>query len=268
MKRINFKIITLFPDLIKAYLADALLSKAITNQIVTIDIIDLRKFSQKKYNSVDDTIFGGGDGMLIQNLPLELALKEAGSQSNLTSSKKKTVYLSPQGNKWDHQQVKNMTQLDEVILVCGRYAGIDQRFIHQHIDEEISIGDFVLSGGELAALVVIESVSRFLPGVLGDAESATRDSFENGLLEAPQFTKPQLENGLSVPAVLLSGNHQKITEWRQMCSILITLKKRPDLIDADQKNIDWKAVFSFYEAMNFADKEILGLTDLEIPYES
>ena len=162
---------------------------------------------------------------------------------------------------------KKYNELDEIVLICGRYAGIDQRFIHQHIDEEISIGDYVLSGGELAALVLIESISRFLPGCLGDPTSAAQDSFENGLLEAPQFTKPQLENGLSVPAVLLSGNHQKISEWRKYCSIFITLKKRPDLLVLRQ-DIDWKKVTTFYAQMDHADKVLLQILDLEFPHGS
>ncbi len=262
MKKIKFKVITLFPELIESYLKDALLSNAIKNQIIDVETINLRQFSQKKYNSVDDTVFGGGDGMLIQNLPLELALKSIKSETQ-----KKIIYLSPQGTKWNHNLAKKFNELEEIVLICGRYAGIDQRFIHQHIDEEISIGDYVLSGGELAALVLIESISRFQPSFLGDPTSADQDSFENGLLEAPQFTKPQLENGLNVPAVLLSGNHQKISEWRSFCSILVTLKKRPDLL-ATKKDINWIKVKTFYTRMDLADKVLLQILDLEFPHES
>ena len=271
MKKIKFKVITLFPELIESYLKDALLSKAITDQIIDVETINLRQFSKKKYNSVDDTVFGGGDGMLIQNQPLELALKsieaETITKTGNTSLQKKIIYLSPQGSKWNHSLAKKYNELDEIVLICGRYAGIDQRFIHQHVDEEISIGDYVLSGGELAALVLIESISRFLPGFLGDPTSADQDSFENGLLESPQFTKPQLENGLSVPAVLLSGNHQKISEWRKYCSIFITLKKRPDLLVLRQE-IDWKKVKTFYAQMDHADKVLLQILDLEFPHGS
>ena len=257
MKKISFKVITLFPDLIRSYLADALLSKAIAGGLIDLEIVDLRKFSQNKYNSVDDTLFGGGDGMLIQYKPLAESLK-----SLPTSDQRKIVYLSPQGKKWDHSLAKKWSEENEIILICGRYAGIDQRFIHQFVDEEISIGDFVLSGGELPALTLIESISRFIPGVLGHAQSADLDSFESHLLEAPQFSKPQIEDGLAVPEVLLSGNHQKISVWKKMTAILTTYKKRPDLL-ADQK-IDWAKVQLFYKNMSESDKDILGLKDLEI----
>ncbi len=267
MKKINFKVITLFPELVQPYLQDALLSRAISNQIVDVETIDLRQFSQKKYNSVDDTVFGGGDGMLFQTRPLELAIQSIPKSAEKNPSRKKIIYLSPQGKKWDHSLAKKFSQLDEVILICGRYAGIDQRFIHQYVNEEVSIGDYVLSGGELAALVVIESVARFLPGFLNDPVSSEHDSFEIGLLESPQFTKPQEENGLSVPAVLLSGNHQKISEWRNYCSVLVTLKKRPDLL-LRKKDIDWKKVKTFYTQMDPADKALLQIVDLEFPDET
>ena len=169
--------------------------------------------------------------------------------------------MSPQGKKWDHSKAKKWSEEKEIVLICGRYAGIDQRFLHQFVDEEISIGDFVLSGGELPALTVIESISRFIPGVLGHAGSADLDSFEAGLLEAPQFSKPQIEDGLSVPEVLLSGNHQKISEWKKMTSILTTMKKRPELLQG--LDIDWSAVALFYKNITLADKAVLGLLDLD-----
>ncbi|OFZ32033.1 MAG: tRNA (guanosine(37)-N1)-methyltransferase TrmD [Bdellovibrionales bacterium RIFCSPHIGHO2_01_FULL_40_29] len=266
MKKIKFKVLTLFPDLVRSYLQDTILSKAISNELLSVEVIDLRGFSQNRYNSIDDTIFGGGDGMLMQYLPLKLALGSVGSYSKNTPGKK-TVYLSPQGSPWTNKKAKDWTALDDIILVCGRYAGIDQRVIHQFVDEEISLGDFVLSGGELAALAVIESVSRFIPGVLGDSISAEQDSFEEGLLEAPQFTKPQSEDDLLVPAVLISGNHQKISQWRQMMAILITLKKRPDLIHK-KTDIVWKPVQQFYSELSVQDKKLLDIEDLEIPHDS
>ncbi len=267
MKKIKFKVITLFPDLIQAYLADAILAKAIAKECLEIQVVNLRDFSQKKYNSVDDTIFGGGDGMLIQNRPLQLALESLPVAAASSQQRKKVVYLSPQGMPWRSGLAKDFSDLDEVVLICGRYAGIDQRFIHQFVDAEISLGDFVLSGGELAALAIIESVSRFIPGVLGDATSARQDSFENGLLEAPQFTKPQSENGLSVPEVLVSGNHLKISQWQQHCSILVTLKKRPDLL-VEQKQIDWVKVKHFYTQMGPEDRRVLDLEGLVFPDET
>lgn len=267
MKKISFKVITLFPDLIQPYLQDALLAKAMASDIIHVQTVDLRNFSQKKYNSVDDTVFGGGDGMLLQYRPLQLALESIPVSGDGTK-RRKVVYLSPQGTRWSADLAKEFSALDEVILICGRYAGIDQRFLHQYVDAEISLGDFVLSGGELAALAVIESVSRYIPDVLGHNLSAAQDSFEDGLLEAPQFTKPQIENGFEVPAVLLSGNHLKISEWRKNCSILITLKKRPDLIAKQQKKIKWTEVKQFYADMSMRDKEILNLEDMEFPDET
>ncbi len=256
MKKINFKVITLFPEIIRSYLADALLAKAIAQEIINIEIVDLRKFSQNKYNSVDDTVFGGGDGMLIQYRPLAEAIK------SLTENlKRKVIYLSPQGKTWDHSLAKIWSDEQEIVLICGRYAGIDQRIIHHYVDEEISLGDFVLSGGELPALAVIESIARFIPGVLGHAQSAGLDSFESHRLEAPQFSKPQIADGFSVPAVLLSGNHQKITEWKEMSAVLMTLKKRPDLLQ--DQNIDWQAVQTFFQHMPVEDKTVLGLQDLD-----
>ncbi len=263
MKKINFKVITLFPDLITAYLKDALLSKALKNDLLSVDVINLRDQAQKKYNSVDDTVFGGGDGMLLQCGPLVETLKLLGIQKK-NDPMKKIILLSPQGQKWTHKKAQDWINTEEIILVCGRYAGVDQRFIRTYVDEEISIGDFILSGGELAALAIIESMSRFIPGVLGHAQSATEDSFENGYLEAPQFTKPQDFEGQLVPQILLSGNHQKIAEWRHFVSLLMTFKKRPDLLQGQK--MDWQQVKAFYDQMPSADKMTLGISDLTLDF--
>lgn len=262
MKKINFQVLTLFPELIRSYLSDALLSKAIAQNILSVGLTDLRTFSDNKYKSIDDTVFGGGDGMLFKFKPVADALASIGIVKK-NNPQKKIVYLSPQGKPWNSLLAKEWATSDvtEFVLICGRYAGIDQRIIHQFIDEEISIGDYVLSGGELGALVMIESISRFLPGVLGDQASASEDSFENGLLEAPQFTKPQVEQGMTVPAVLLSGHHQKITLWQKQCGILSTLKKRPDLI-AERSDIDWVEVKKFYDDMDSTEKTLLGFDGL------
>lgn len=261
MKKINFKVISLFPELIQSYLKDALLSKALQKQILNVDVIDLRQYSDNKYKSVDDTVFGGGDGMLFKYKPLADAMTDLKIAAK-NSSQRKVIYLSPQGKPWNAELAKQYSDLSEVVLVCGRYAGVDQRFIHQFVDEEISIGDYVLSGGELGALVMIESVSRFLPGVLGDQVSAEKDSFEEGLLEAAQFTKPQVENGLAVPAVLTSGNHQKISEWKKNISVLTTLKKRPDLLR--NAKIDYSELKKFFAQMSEDEKKVLGFADLDL----
>lgn len=224
----KFTILTLFPEMIQSYLADALIARAIKNNLFSVDVVQLRSFSDDKYKSVDDTVYGGGEGMLLRADILEKAIldikKDKGSS--------KVILLSPQGKIWSSELAKEASMQIEThfILICGRYGGVDQRFIDQYVDQEISIGDYVLSGGELGALVMIESISRFIPGVLGDSASATQDSFENGLLEAPQYTKPQTWNGVNVPEELLSGNHKKIQEWRLSQSQLVTEKKRPDLL--------------------------------------
>ncbi|MBC7420679.1 MAG: tRNA (guanosine(37)-N1)-methyltransferase TrmD [Bdellovibrio sp.] len=251
----KINIITLFPELIRGYLSDALLSKAITQNKFEIKITSLRDSAEGNYKSVDEVPFGGGDGMVIRAAVLEKAIGE--------SANKKIIYLSPQGKPWTHQAALELAKSsDEIILICGRYAGIDQRFIEKYVDEEISIGDYVLSGGELAALVVVESVSRFIPGVLGDRQSVVEDSFAAGLLEAPQFTRPQNWNEMHVPEVLTSGNHQKISEWKKMCGYLVTLKKRPDLLTNMQ--IDSKKIKEFYNQLSAADKKTLGIEGLSV----
>jgi tRNA (guanine37-N1)-methyltransferase len=225
----KIKIVTLFPDLVRSYLSDALISKAISAGIVEIKTINLRDFSDNKYKSVDDTPFGGGDGMLIRADILEkglLAAKE-GSKNPMV------IYFSPQGKVLNHHDVQlyaNKAEEVEYILICGRYAGVDQRFLDTYVDREVSIGDYILSGGELAALVFTEAVSRFVPGVLGKLESSHEDSFKNGLLEAPQYTRPQIWNNLKVPDVLTSGNHAKIAVWKEEMALKVTEEKRPDLL--------------------------------------
>lgn len=226
MKKISFKVITLFPQLVESYLSDALLAKAIQDGIISVDTINLRDFSDNKYKSVDDAPFGGGDGMLIRADILEKALLSTGSQN------KYVIYLSPQGELLKQAKVKELSLYEdrEIILICGRYAGVDQRFIDSYVDMELSVGDYILSGGELPALILIETVSRFIPGVLGKSESADEDTFKDNLLEAPQYTRPQSWNGMVVPEVLLSGNHQKIIEWKKQSSLEMTKKKRPELL--------------------------------------
>lgn len=224
------KFITLFPELIQAYLKDALISKAVEAGLLTFEIINLRDFSDNKYKSVDDAPFGGGDGMLLRADILEKAL-----QSALKTESKKPViiYFSPQGKVLDHPSVQKFAESSsdcEYIFVCGRYAGVDQRFIDHYVDHEISIGDYILSGGELASMVFTEAVSRFIPGVLGNSKSADDDTFKNGLLEAPQYTRPQVWNERKVPEVLTSGNHAKIKEWKDEMSLKMTEEKRPDLL--------------------------------------
>lgn len=231
MSKIKIKIITLFPSLIQHYLQDAVIAKAIGLEFLQVDLINLRDFSDNPYRSVDDAPYGGGDGMLIRADILEKAWLSLKNES----IDQFVIYFSPQGKLLDQDLVYQFANEEasadsEIILICGRYGGIDQRFIDLYVDQEISIGNYVLSGGELPALVFIESVSRFVPGVLGNFDSAREDSLQNNLLEAPQYTRPQVWNELEVPQILLSGNHQKIADWKKVMAVQTTLKKRPDLI--------------------------------------
>lgn len=225
MTQMKIKIITLFPDLIASYLQEAIIAKAVGMGVLKIDVINLRDFSDNPYRSVDDAPFGGGDGMLIRADILEKALLSVKAENQLV------IYLSPQGPRLNSVMVKDFAGCtQEIILICGRYAGVDQRFIDKYVQQELSIGDYVLSGGELPALVFVEAVSRFIPGVLGKIQSAEDDSFKDGLLEAPQYTRPQVWNNLAVPEVLVSGNHKKIDEWKRQQAVKVTARKRPDLM--------------------------------------
>lgn len=259
----KINIITLFPELIRNYLNDAILAKAITQKKIEVEINSMRDYAEGHYKSVDEMPFGGGDGMVIKAGVLEKALLAIDNAKS-----KKVIYLSPQGKPWNHDSAKQMAkQNQDCIFICGRYAGIDQRFIDKYVDEEISIGDYVLSGGELAALVLVESVSRMIPGVLGDSQSCVEDSFADGLLEAPQFTRPQVWNEVSVPSVLMSGHHQKIAEWKKQCAYLVTLKKRPDLIHSSVADFDLQKISEFYDSLTAADKKIMGIEDLALRSE-
>lgn len=230
----QINIITLFPDLVQMYLSDALIAKAITGNVMQINVVNLRNFSDNAYKSVDDSPFGGGDGMLMRPDILEKALLSLPAHPG---KKRNVIYLSPQGKRLEQDDVKNYATAGlstDLVLICGRYAGVDERFIETYVDEEVSIGDYVLSGGELPALVFVEAISRFIPGVLGQLESAEQDSFQNQLLEAPQYTRPQVWKDLKVPDVLLSGHHGKISEWKRAMAVKQTLEKRPDLLSENE----------------------------------
>lgn len=267
--KITFSYLTLFPELIRNYLSDALLFKAEQKNILKFNIFNLREYSLNKYKSVDDTAYGGGDGMVFEIEPLVNALATIRKQIP-DGLKTQIVYLSPQGKKCDHQIISELATYDHLVFVSGRYAGIDQRFIANYIDQELSIGDYVLSGGELPSLVLTEAISRLIPGVLNDEASAKQDSFSedmNGFLEAPQFTKPQKFLNYSVPDVLFGGNHQKISEWKKNISILVTLSKRPDLF-SDNDQIPWSEISEFYKKINNIDRKNLMINNLELKIEN
>ena len=220
----NINIITLFPEIFEA-LSYGLLGQAIEREDIKINIFNLREHQINKHGQVDDKPYGGGQGMVLMAEPLEKSLNDI--PTNILG---RVINLSPQGRLLNHQKAKELSSLSSITIISGRYEGIDERFISQYVDEEISIGDFVLSGGEFAALSLIDSLSRFIPGVIGNKQSVDQDSLSQGFLKGPVFTRPENFNSESVPGVLLSGDHKKIQEWKDDQALIRTFKRRPELL--------------------------------------
>ena len=218
----KFDVLTLFPEMFNT-LNQSIIGKAIEKSIININLINIRDFSKNKHKKVDDTPYGGGAGMVMMPDVVYDAYK------SLDYKDAKVIYMSPQGQKLNQKKVVELSKEKHIILLCGHYEGIDQRVLDEIVDEEISIGDYVLTGGELPAMVLIDSVSRYIEGVLTH-ESIAEESFSNGLLEYPQYTRPEVFNGIKVPEVLLSGHHENINKWRKEQSLKITKKKRPELL--------------------------------------
>ncbi|PID82901.1 MAG: tRNA (guanosine(37)-N1)-methyltransferase TrmD [Clostridiales bacterium] len=216
-------VLTLFPDMVKGAFSESILKKAIDKNVIDINLVNIRDFSKYKHKRVDDSPYGGGSGMLMMIEPLKYAIE------SVASDKSHTIYLSPRGSRLNQEKVIELSEKKHLVLVCGHYEGIDERFIDKYVDEEISIGDFILTGGELAATLLIDATSRYVGGVLGKDESLCEESFENNLLEYPQYTRPSVYDGVSVPDVLLSGNHNNIEFWRYVKSLEKTFEVRPDL---------------------------------------
>ena len=221
----KFDIITLFPEMFSAIKDEGVISRALKNSIISIREWQLREFSTNKYKNVDDKLYGGGAGMVMQVKPIRDCLRKIKEQHPDT----KVVYLSPQGEPLNQKLVEKLAAFESLTLLCGRYEGVDERVIENDIDYEVSIGDYVISGGELAAMVVIDAISRRLPGVLGN-EVSLKDSFTDNVLDYPHYTRPEVIDGQNVPEVLLSGNQAKIDAWRLEQSIKKTKQKRPDLL--------------------------------------
>lgn len=219
----QFDVLTLFPEMFEP-LNESIIGRAKEKKLININLINIRDFSKNKHKKVDDTPYGGGAGMVMMPDVVYDAYK------SLDSKDAKVIYMSPQGQKLNQKKVVELSKEKHIILLCGHYEGIDQRVIDEIVDEEISIGDYVLTGGELPAMIVIDSVSRYIDGVLKD-DSTKEESFSEGLLEYPQYTRPEIFNGKQVPEVLLSGHHENIDKWRREQSLINTKKKRPDLLE-------------------------------------
>ena len=219
----NFNIITIFPDLIKSFTKTGFIKRAILKKLITINNINLREYSEDKNSKVDDKAYGGGPGMVLQYQPVQKAISKLNNKGHV-------VYLSPQGQVLTQSKLNKLSSYDNLTFLCGRYEGIDERIINSFIDEEVSIGDYVISGGEVSAMVLLEGIIRLLPGVVDDSESIKQDSFQNGLLDYPHYTRPDIIDGKKTPEVLVSGNHQEIEKWRKKNSLGATWKKRPELL--------------------------------------
>ncbi len=246
----KFTVLTLYPQMIVQGLEAGVVGQALKKNLFELDTVNPRDEASGVHKSVDDRPFGGGDGMVMSAEILQKSLKKI--------TKAHVVYMSPQGQRLDEKKVLELAQKDHVVILSGRYSGVDQRVLNLYVDEEISIGDYVLSGGELPALVLIDAVARKIPGVLGHSESSNEDSFARGLLEEPQFTRPSEWQGQSVPEILTSGNHQKIKEWKRKMSLLITAQKRPDLL-AEVSKEEMNQAKELFKSLSEDEKKVCGL---------
>lgn len=248
----KFQVITLFPELIEAGVASGVLGQALKKNLLTVDCVNPREFTDDPHRSVDDRPFGGSDGMVFRPEIAAAAIARARADGPTH-----VIHLSPQGRVLSEQKVRELATRPGLTFLCGRYAGVDQRVLNTDIDEELSIGDYVLSGGELAALVVIDAVARKIPGVLGHHLSAEQDSFAEGLLEGPLFTRPREWRGLKVPEVLFSGHHERIVRWQKAVGALATLARRPELLGGwpPGKRAE---LLEFWRAMPAEDRAVCG----------
>ena len=242
---IRFDVVTLFPEMFVAVTHSGISGRALETGLWSIGLWNPRDFTRDNYRTVDDRPYGGGPGMLMLAEPLEKALdaaKEAGGG--------KVIYLSPQGRRLDHEKVMELAGREAVTLLCGRYEGVDERLLRRRVDEELSIGDYVLSGGELAAMAVIDAVVRQIPGALGGEQSAVEESFVQGLLDGPQYTRPENYEGEKVPEILLSGHHENIRRWRLKQALGRTWLRRPDLLAARKLNDDERKLLEEFQREN------------------
>jgi|TARA_B100001540_G_scaffold306846_1_gene319414 tRNA (guanine37-N1)-methyltransferase len=235
----NINVISVFPEIIEASM-HGLTGKAFKEKKASLELFDLKKFSKTEYGSVDDSPYGGGEGMVISAEPLADCFKKIDTPGHV-------IYLTPQGKNFNQKKSLELSKHENLTFVCGRYEGIDQRFINNFVNEELSIGDYVLSGGEIAACVVIDTILRNIEGVIGNKESVSRDSFSDGKLKGHVYTRPKEFKGEHVPELLLSGNHKKIEEWKLANSLWVTKQKRPDLFKQIQLSEEEMILLRQYE---------------------
>ena len=236
-------ILTIFPEMFRSVLDASILGRAREQGLLDVRLTDIRPFSALKHKNTDDYPFGGGAGMVMLAQPIADAMASVCGED----FRGRRIYLGPRGRKLTTALARELAREERLVLLCGHYEGVDQRALDTCVDEEISIGDYILTGGELAAMVLTDAVARFIPGVLGSAESPEEESFSDGLLEYPQYTRPRDWNGLTVPDVLLNGNHAEIAKWRRQQSLLTTAKHRPDLLEKatlPEKEKQWLAAQS------------------------
>ncbi|MFC1824033.1 tRNA (guanosine(37)-N1)-methyltransferase TrmD [Thermodesulfobacteriota bacterium] len=236
----RFDILTLFPDLFSPFFKEGVLGRAVSRGLLDVRLTNIRKFTEDRHNTTDERPYGGGEGMVMKPEPIARALESV----ERMKGRSRVILLSPQGEILDQTMAWELSRLDQLILICGRYEGVDERVRIRCCDMELSIGDYILSGGELAGMVVVDAVSRLIAGVLGGERSNQEESFEDGLLEYPQYTRPRIFKDLEVPSVLLSGDHAKIHSWRRTESLRRTLQRRPDLLKNGRLGVEDRAVLA------------------------
>ncbi|HKL12118.1 MAG TPA: tRNA (guanosine(37)-N1)-methyltransferase TrmD [Halanaerobiales bacterium] len=250
----RFDILTLFPEMFAGPFSDSIIKKARENDIIDINLIDIRDYTTDKHNTADDYPYGGGAGMVLKVEPIYYALQDITNDFNQDST---NILLTPRGEQLDQTMVKELSAEKRLILICGHYEGVDERIRNNFVDKEVSIGDYVLTGGEIPAMVLVDAVARMLPDVLGDDESKKNDSFYNGILDYPHYTRPREFKGMSVPEILLSGNHQLIDRWRKKEALKRTYLVRPDLLKNTKLTEDQQ------ELLREIKQEIEGVNDNE-----
>jgi tRNA (guanine37-N1)-methyltransferase len=222
----NFEILTLFPEMFNGPFSESLIKRACEKGLIKIKLHQIRDFTKDKHKTVDDQPYGGGSGMVLKVEPIHKALEFI----EKVGKPDKIILLTPQGKKFDNTIARNLSKYKKIVLICGHYEGFDDRIRQNLITDELSIGDYVLTGGEIPAMVIVDAISRFIPGFIKEDESVNKDSFENNVLDYPVYTRPSNYIGMEVPKILLSGNHEKIDQWRRMKSLEKTVKRRPDLL--------------------------------------